>query len=221
MHLSNAIGTSRQRLILVVTALSVICLSRANASTYTYDVNAIGGALSGVITTDCDVCVLNSSNITAWSLNSGTGALSVNGAPVIVTSLQSGAQITGSGMVATPSAISFGFGTGSGDEINFVSNSSEVEFADLASSLGSESFLGLPIGEVDACTRTLQQSGETDVCGGETQAGIEKIATARVVSSPEIDPASLAGSLTLLFGVLAVIATRGTRADREPLIFPR
>jgi hypothetical protein len=221
MKLANAIGTSRQRFILAVTALSVICLSRANASTYTYDVNAVGGALSGVITTDCDVCVLNSSNITAWSLNSGTGALSVNGTPVIATSLQSGAQITGSGMVATPSAISFGFGTGSGDEINFISHSSEIEFADLASSLGSESFLGLPIGEVDACTRAFQPGGEIDICGGETQAGIKTIATAKVVSSPEIDPASLASSLTLLFGMLAVITTRGTRPDGEPLIFSR
>jgi hypothetical protein len=207
MKIFNARGVGSKRLLLAA-SLSVICLSPANAGSYTYEVNVFN-ALTGFITTNCDTCVLNSSDITAWSFTSkATGPLAVDGQPVTATSFASGAQLTGSGMVATPTAITFAFGSAANDLMFFVTNNAKIEFADLASSLGSLSLLGLPIGEVDACTRSFAPGAAIDNCGGATVAGTRTIATLKKVAAPEIDPASLAGSMTLLIGALAVITSR-------------
>jgi hypothetical protein len=216
MKIFNASGIGSKRLVLLLaTSLSVICLSRANASSFTYDVNVFN-ALTGSITTNCDTCVLNSSDITAWSFTSkATGPLAVGGQPVTATSFASGAQLTGSGMVATPTAITFAFGSAANDQMYFVTNTAKIEFADLACALGSLSLCGLPIGEVDACTRSLVRGAEIDNCGGETAAGIKTIATLKKVAVAEIDPASLASSMTLFIGALAVIASRRARPKRS------
>lgn len=79
----------------------------ANALSYTYELNGIG-ALKGFITTDCNNCVLNPNDFTAWSMTKTGSTFGT----VTSTSSVPGASVMefGSVMVATPAAITFDFG---------------------------------------------------------------------------------------------------------------
>ena len=93
------------RWVSIVTAALVLFIGipLANAATYTYNLSDV----DGFITTTCDNCVLNSSNIVAWSM-------SVPG--FSIASTQPGANLSvpagDTDMAASPGAVSFDF-TGS------------------------------------------------------------------------------------------------------------
>ena len=81
--------------------LSLAAAPRAEAATYTY---TLTGGFSGSLTTTCDSCALNASNITAWSISAGGTSVS---------STTAGAQLTvpagDTDLQATPSGITFSF----------------------------------------------------------------------------------------------------------------
>ena len=91
-------------ILLAAVTLVFMGASSANAASYTYTLSDVGN-LTGTITTSCNNCVLNASNITAWNL-SDTGLVSVSsattGSKVIITS-------GSTDMVATPTEIDFDF----------------------------------------------------------------------------------------------------------------
>jgi Abnormal spindle-like microcephaly-assoc'd, ASPM-SPD-2-Hydin len=100
--------------------LSFIGMSLARAATYTYNLTDV----DGYITTTCDNCILNSSNIVAWSM-------SVPG--FSIASTDPGANLSvpagDTDMVATPEGINFNF-TGTYYGISFVTPSGHVDYDD-------------------------------------------------------------------------------------------
>src|ERR1700730_17958416 len=107
---------------LVAAALiSFIGMPLASAGSYIYNLTD----LSGYITTNCDNCVLNSSNITAWSM-SVPGFISLS-------STTPGAQLSvpagDTDMTATPETINFSF-TGPYGAFVFATPSASVAYAD-------------------------------------------------------------------------------------------
>ena len=81
----------------------------AYATTYTYDVNysftSIPGTMTGVITTSCDNCELDSSNILSWSFKASdgtSGSSSDPGSGISTTDFMLEAMPTGIFTVANP-----------------------------------------------------------------------------------------------------------------------
>jgi hypothetical protein len=163
----------------------------ASASSFTYDLTS----LSGSITTNCDNCVLNSSDITGWSM-SVPGFISL-------ASTTPGAQISvpagDTDMTATPGSINFNFNAPFGG-FQFATSSASVAFVD---DRGDNIGFGPGQGVIAAC-----KSDSPGDCmffgGGSGTQSIGLAAPAPPTSAPELDPASLVCGLTLLFGLLAV-----------------
>jgi hypothetical protein len=87
--------------------ISFIGMPLVDAASFTYSLSSnVNANLTGFITTTCDDCVLNASNITSWSM-SVPGFFSIS-------STSPGAQLHvpagDTDMVATPNAINFNFG---------------------------------------------------------------------------------------------------------------
>jgi hypothetical protein len=172
----------------------------ASANSYNYSLTN----LSGSITTNCDNCVLNSSDITAWSM-SVPGFISL-------ASTAPGAQLFvpagDTDMTATPGAINFNFNAPYGAFL-FATSSANVGFDD---DRGENIGFGPGQGVVAACKS--DAPGDCMFVGGGS--GIQSIGLAvpaPPASAPELDPASLVGGLTLLFGLLAVVRGRRPQAS--------
>ena len=181
-----------------VVLISFSGLPLASASNYTYSLTD----LSGSITTNCDNCVLNSSDITAWSM-SVPGFLSL-------ASTTPGAQLFvpagDTDMMATPGAINFNFNAPFGGFL-FATSSGNVGYDD---DRGENIGFGPGEGIVAACKNDF--AGDCMFFGGSM--GTRSIGLAvPPAAAPELDAASLVGGLTLLFGLLAVVRGRRPRAS--------
>jgi hypothetical protein len=131
------------RLSIVAAALiSFIGMPLASAGSYTYSLTD----LSGYITTNCDNCVLNSSNITAWSM-SVPGFISL-------ASTTPGAHLSvpagDTDMVATPGAINFNFNAPYGGFV-FATPSANVGYDD---DQGENIGFGPGVGIVAECSNS-------------------------------------------------------------------
>jgi hypothetical protein len=107
----------------VLTCIALLGGSRAEATTYEYDVNltlgsnGVSGSVSGLISTDCNSCTLSDTDIVGWSLTytiNGAvldlGVGTVAGAKFMEPSLfSSNFYIGGNSLRATPSGIYFNF----------------------------------------------------------------------------------------------------------------
>jgi hypothetical protein len=190
-----------------IAMLAAIASSRANASAYTYDMNGIDG-ITGVITTNCDNCVLNASDVTAWSLMSpGLPAPAVS-----VSSAAAGSQLVvqGSALSATPNAVTFQFTPSSTTGIvEFFSNNQSIDFLNFGTFASAPYMFPNGIGEIDTCgPGSFLKGGEcfSNFLG----TGTQPIARATAAAAPEMDPRSFTASLTILFGALAVLRGRRT-----------
>ena len=123
---------------------SLFGVPRAYAASYTYSL-ANAPNLSGFITTNCDNCALNASNITAWSMTySGflSIASTVPGSKVSV-------PVGDTDMVATPAGITFNSG-GSFGGIVFSDPSGSVSYVNGPGSI----FYGNGAGDIGVCSKT-------------------------------------------------------------------
>jgi hypothetical protein len=177
---------------------------QANAPGYTYGVDVDNGFLTGTITTSCDQCILDSSNITGWAL-----ASTATPAPFSVASTAPGAFVSfnlgfPSNLAANPAAITYDFGKDG--EFFFATNN---EFVLLGYSDIGASLTGFP-GEISECSgsATGAGSGGSSCVGEFFRAGPAVFASITNVAAPELDSTSLAAALTLLLGSLAVLRGR-------------
>jgi len=163
-----------------------------NASGYTYELNGIGN-LSGSVTTDCNNCALTQNDFTAWTITRSAGDTF---GPVTSTSSVPGASVTvlfQNSMVATPTAITFDFGSGSvmyfkGDP---TSQDAYIEFAGAYSFLDNDSDIGV----VFTC---IGVSGGANNCGNSADyKGVQTIAT-RV---PSVVTYAFTGMVTSATGI--------------------
>jgi hypothetical protein len=177
---------------------------QVNAADFTYDINVDNGFLVGAITTSCDQCLLNSSNITGWSLTTTAGPL-----PFSEASTDPGASAgyyLGQGptsLTATPTAMTYDFGANG--QFAFQTNNAFLlfGFSDIGAFL-----MGFP-GQIVECEGS-------NACGGAVfQGGTTVLGDIKsVAAAPELDAASLGGALTLLLGSLAVLHGRRRSAGR-------
>ena len=162
----------------------------ANTNTYTYDIT--GPSATGDITTSCDSCVLNASDVTAWNLAGFSST--VPGSTVVV---------IGNGFVATPTGIFFNFNpAGPLNDALFselpnptpiYGSPNSVEYANLTTGLSYG-----PSGEVSVCN--------TQACYGTLVSSNVNLGPLRsVAAAPEIDTMTSGTALTLLLGALAVL----------------
>ena len=169
--------------------------TQAFADTYTYDIT--GPTATGYITTSCDSCVLNASDITAWNLAGFSST--VPGSTVLV---------TGNGFVATPTGIFFNFNPAAPtfndalfselpNPTPIFGSTNSVEYANLTTGLSFG-----PSGEVSVCN--------TFACNGTLVAGNVDLGplVRSVAAAPEIDPTTSGSAFTLLLGALAVLRGR-------------
>jgi hypothetical protein len=187
----------------------------ANASSYTYDLNGIG-TLTGFITTDCDVCTLSASDITAWSITSTAGS---NGDPAFGPVVSTSSPDNNSGvlgtlgdlLVATPSTLSFNFTPSTpGGPVTFWANGN-FEAATYIQFGTQNNFLASEVGQIQTCAGVASY----DECVGSFASnGLQVIATIAPAKAPEIDPASAVSGLTLL--AIAIIVLRGRRRVLTP-----
>jgi len=165
------------------------------ADTYTYDIT--GPTATGYITTSCDSCVLNASDVTAWNLAGFSST--VPGSTVLV---------TGNGFVATPTGIFFNFNPAAPtfndalfselpNPTPIFGSTNSVEYANLTTGLSYG-----PSGEVSVCN--------TFSCNGTLVASNVDLGplVRSVAAAPEIDPTTSGSALTLLLGTLAVLRGR-------------
>jgi hypothetical protein len=186
--------------IVAAALISFIGMPLASADSFNYSLTD----LSGSITTNCDNCVLNSSNITAWSM-SVPGFISL-------ASTTPGAQLLvpagDTDMMATPAAINFSF-VGPSGGFGFATSSASVTYVDDRE--GNIGF-GPGFGIIAACQIGVL-GGCTFLGGGIGVVPIGLAVPAPPASAPELDPASLVGGLTLLFGLVAVVRGRRPQAS--------
>ena len=142
--------------------ISFLGLPLANAASYTYTLSDE----SGFITTSCDNCVLNSSNITAWSMTV-PGFLSL-------TSTAPGAKVsvpTGdTDMVATPEGINFSFNGPYGGFL-FSNPSGSIGYDD---DQGGNIGFGPGEGVIAACSNS--SPGDCEFFGGDGTRSIASVA---------------------------------------------
>jgi hypothetical protein len=175
--------------------------SRANADFYHYDLSGIDG-LHGSITTTCDSCVLDSSDISSWSLTSTDTGLP----PFSIASSTPGSQtsVQGNALTATPTAISFAFTPSDGFLFSdFTSGSHSVQFWNQGGFASQPSMYPNGIGSIFLCSGSGCYSDSS-------YTGSHSIA-ARALAAPEMDLGTVGSSLTLLLGALAVLTTRRPR----------
>jgi hypothetical protein len=174
---------------------------QASASGYTYGVNVDNGFLTGTITTNCDQCILNSSNITAWAL-----ASTATPVPLSIASSDSGAFAgfafpnIPTSLTANPTNITYDFG-GAGQFIFQTTSDKFVLFG--YSDIGSY-LMGFP-GQIEEC------SGSYSCPANVFRGGTTVLGKVESVAAPELDANSLGSALTLLLGSLAVL--RGRRGS--------
>jgi hypothetical protein len=183
---------------ILAVGLTLFLATQAFADTYTYDINGNSGFensnVTGFITTSCDSCVLNASDVTAWNLAGFSST--VPGSTVVV---------IGSGFVATPTGIFFNFNPGPTNDALF----SELPNPTPNSIDGSPNSV-----EYTNSAPVLLFSSFVYVCGlngcnGSPGGGNVNLGPLRsVAAAPEIDPTTLDSALTLLLGVLAVLRGR-------------
>jgi hypothetical protein len=182
---------------------------QANAPGYTYGVDVDNGFLTGTITTSCDQCILDSSNITGWAL-----ASTATPAPFSVASTDPGAFAgfafpdIPTSLTANPAAITYDFAQAG--QFIFQNNN---EFVLLGYSHIGADLMGFP-GEIGVCSGS---DPGTSSCVAELfRGGPTVLAEVRNVAAPELEATSLAGALTLLLGSLAVLRGRpGFRRGRK------
>ena len=142
--------------------ISSLGLPLANAASYTYTLSDE----SGFITTTCDNCVLNSSNITAWSMTV-PGFLSI-------TSTAPGAKVSvpagDTDMVATPEGINFSFNGPSGGFL-FSNPSGSIGYDD---DQGGNIGFGPGEGVIAACSNS--SPGDCEFFGGDGTRSIASVA---------------------------------------------
>jgi hypothetical protein len=171
---------------------------QANAADYTYDIDVDNGFLAGSITTSCDQCLLNSSNITAWALTSTASPEPFSVASSTDPGASAGPYLGNSptSLTATPTAITYNFGANG--EFAFQTNKEFIIFA--YSDIGAF-LMGFP-GQIVECEGS-------NPCAAEVfRGGTTVLGDIKSVAAPELDATSLAGALTLLLGSLAVLHGR-------------
>jgi hypothetical protein len=194
--------TSSWLSIVAAALISLVGVPVAGATDYTYDLANI----SGSITTNCDNCILNSSDITAWSMSIPSF--------MSISSTTPGAQIIipagDTDMAATPTSLQFAFGGPYGG-IEFSNPSAFLDYDD---DQGDNIGFGPGEGVVAACQR--QPVGNCQFFGGAM--GTQSISVGvhtSPTSAPELDPRSLIAGLTLLFGLVAVFRGRRVRVGNS------
>jgi hypothetical protein len=174
---------------------------QAGAPAYTYDVDVNNGFLIGTITTNCDQCMLNGSDITAWTLGSTSSPQTFTAASTDPGAYAGSYLLDNvpTSLTATPSAITYNFGANG--QFVFQTNKEFIIFA--YSDIGAY-LMGFP-GQIAEC------AGSNDCYGEVFRGGTTVLGELKSVAAPELDAASLAGALTLLLGSLAVL--RGRRGS--------
>lgn len=171
---------------------------QASAPGYTYDVDVNNGFLTGTITTSCDQCMLDGSDITSWALASTSSPQTFSVASTDP-GAYAGSYLLDNGptsLTATPAAITYDFGADG--QFVFQTNKEFIIFA--YSDIGAY-LMGFP-GQIVEC------AGSNPCFGEEFRGGTTVIGELKSVAAPELDAASLAGALTLLLGSLAVLHGR-------------
>lgn len=181
----------------ILVASLILFATQAFANTYTYDITGFGVVpANGNITTSCDNCVLNASDITAWNLAGFSST--VPGSTVLV---------TGNGFVATPTGIFFNFNPAAPtfndalfselpNPTPVLGSPNSVEYANASTGLSYG-----PTGEATVCN--------TQTCYGTlASSNVDLGPLVRSVAAPEIDPMTSGSALTLLLGALAVLRGR-------------
>jgi hypothetical protein len=176
---------------------------QASAPGYTYDVDVDNGFLTGTITTTCDQCMLDGSDITAWALASTSSPQTFS-----VASTDPGAYAGSylldnvpTSLTATPAAITYNFGANG--QFVFQTNKEFIIFA--YSDIGAY-LMGFP-GQIVEC------AGSNPCFAQEFRGGTTVLGEIKSVAAPELDASCLAGALTLLLGSLAVLRGRRGSAD--------
>ena len=115
-------------------------------------------------------------------------------------------SVQGNALMATPTAITFAFTPSIGFlQADFNSGGESIQFWNQGGFASPQFMYPNGVGTIFVCDTT-------SVCYSDSlYFGTQPIANFKAVSAPEIDPASLAGAVTLLFGLLAV--SRGRRAE--------
>jgi hypothetical protein len=178
----------------ILVAGLILFATQVFADTYTYDIT--GPNATGYVTTSCDSCVLNASDVTAWNLAGFSST--VPGSTVVV---------TGNGFVATPTGIFFNFNPEAPlndalfselpNPTPIFGSPNSVEYANLTSALSFG-----PSGEATVCNTSLCY--ETLVSSNVDLGPLVR----SVAAAPEIDPTTSGSALTLLLGTLAVLRGR-------------
>jgi Abnormal spindle-like microcephaly-assoc'd, ASPM-SPD-2-Hydin len=142
--------------------ISLGAISPVEAATFTYPLNDTG--FSGFISTSCDDCTLNASNITAWSISAGG---------VTVSSTDPGAQVVvpagDNDFGAHPNGVTFSF-EGPFGSFTFQTASASIFFQD---DEGDNVGFGPGFGDIGACT----SSGCSPVNVGQGLEQISSLAT--------------------------------------------
>jgi hypothetical protein len=171
---------------------------QASAPGYTYDIDVNNGFLTGTITTSCDQCMLDGSDITSWALASTSSPQTFSVASTDP-GAYAGSYLLDNGptsLTATPAAITYDFGADG--QFVFQTNKEFIIFA--YSDIGAY-LMGFP-GQIVEC------AGSNPCFGEEFRGGTTVLGELKSVAAPELDAASLAGALTLLLGSLAVLHGR-------------
>jgi hypothetical protein len=184
--------------IVAAAIVSLASLPSANAATYTYNMNSASTNMTGTITTSCDDCVLNASNITAWNLSvvpSIPGGFSIS-------SSSPGAQLVfpkgDTDMTATPSGISFLFSGLFGGE-SFETAAYIFGLGDGQGAIGAG-----PAGVIEACSLTIP--GRDGCAFVESVDGILQMASVAVPFTGSVNY-SFTGKVT---GATGIYASAGT-----------
>jgi hypothetical protein len=171
--------------------ISLGATSRADAASFTY---TLSDGFSGFITTTCDNCALDASNITAWSISVGG---------ISVSSTSPGAQLMvpagDNDLVATPNGIAFLF-EGPFGALTFKTATASIVMSD---DEGDNIGFGPGIGAIEACTVA---DGCTFVSGGTGSAALSTLA------NPFTGPVtySFTGAVTAATGTYASAGTTVT-----------
>ena len=183
--------------ILAALPIYIMEMRSADAANYIYTLtNPTTLAVTGSITTTCDNCVLNASNISAWRM-SLPGAFDISStSPGAAISVSSGEN----DMVATPNAINFNFAGDSGG-ISFITAGYIFGFGD---DQGGNIGFGPGEGVIDACNPTIPGTDGCAFIVGES--GNQAVATVGVPFAGSVNY-TFAGTVT---GATGIYASAGT-----------
>jgi trimeric autotransporter adhesin len=171
--------------------VSLATAPRAAAAAYTY---TLTGVFSGSITTTCDSCALNASNITAWSISAGSTSVS---------STTPGALLTvpagDTDLQATPSGIKFSF-AGPFGALTFSTPAASIVMTD---DKNGNSGFGPGAGAIQGCTPA---GACTSLAGG---TGSETLSTQSIPFSGTVTY-EFTGTVLSATGTYAGAASAGT-----------